>query len=77
MHLVFSNIAVAKLVPARFWDGSGTLISGIWASEPHRAWRMTQKAGPDRVKLNRDTHTSKKWVAKVEKVAKVVSTDSG
>ena len=30
-----------------------TLIFGIWASEPPpppRAWRMTEKAGPDRVK---------------------------
>ena len=26
-----------------------TLIFGIWASEP-RAWRTTEKAGPDRVK---------------------------
>ena len=28
-----------------------TLIFGIWASEPPRAWRTTEKAGPDRVKL--------------------------
>ena len=27
-----------------------TLLFGIWASEPPRAWRMTEKAGPDRVK---------------------------
>ena len=27
-----------------------TLIFGIWASEPLRAWRTTEKAGPDRVK---------------------------
>ena len=28
-----------------------TLIFGIWASEPPpRAWRTTEKAGPDRVK---------------------------
>ena len=26
-----------------------TLIFGIWASEPPRAWRTTEKAGPDRV----------------------------
>ena len=29
-----------------------TLIFGIWASEPPRAWRTTEKAGPDRVKEN-------------------------
>ena len=28
-----------------------TLIFGIWASEPPRAWRSTEKAGPDRVKM--------------------------
>ena len=28
-----------------------TLIFGIWASEPPRAWRTTEKAGPDRVKI--------------------------
>ena len=28
-----------------------TLIFGIWASEPPRAWRTTEKAGPDRVKM--------------------------
>ena len=29
-----------------------TSIFGIWASEPPpRAWRTTEKAGPDRVKL--------------------------
>ena len=27
-----------------------TLIFGIQASEPPRAWRTTEKAGPDRVK---------------------------
>ena len=27
-----------------------TLIFAIWASEPPRAWRTTEKAGPDRVK---------------------------
>ena len=27
-----------------------TLIFGIGASEPPRAWRTTEKAGPDRVK---------------------------
>ena len=27
-----------------------TLIFGIWASEPPRALRTTEKAGPDRVK---------------------------
>ena len=27
-----------------------TLTFGIWASEPPRAWRTTEKAGPDRVK---------------------------
>ena len=27
-----------------------TLIFGIWASEPPRAWQTTEKAGPDRVK---------------------------
>ena len=27
-----------------------TLIFGIRASEPPRAWRTTEKAGPDRVK---------------------------
>ena len=27
-----------------------TSIFGIWASEPPRAWRTTEKAGPDRVK---------------------------
>ena len=31
-----------------------TLIFGIWASEPPpRAWRTTEKAGPDRVKTDR------------------------
>ena len=29
-----------------------TLIFGIWASEPPRAWRTTEKAGPDRVKCH-------------------------
>ena len=29
-----------------------TLIFAIWASEPPRAWRTTEKAGPDRVNLN-------------------------
>ena len=29
-----------------------TLIFGIWASEPPRAWRTTEKAGPDRVKVS-------------------------
>ena len=29
-----------------------TLIFGIQASEPPWAWRMTEKAGPDRVKRN-------------------------
>ena len=29
-----------------------TLIFGIWASEPPRAWRTTEKAGPDRVKTS-------------------------
>ena len=29
-----------------------TLIFGIWASEAPRAWRTTEKAGPDRVKLS-------------------------
>ena len=29
-----------------------TLIFGIWASEPPRAWRTTEKAGPDRVKID-------------------------
>ena len=28
-----------------------TLIFGIWASEPPWAWRTTEKAGPDRVKI--------------------------
>ena len=28
-----------------------TLIFGVWASEPPRAWRATEKAGPDRVKV--------------------------
>ena len=28
-----------------------TSIFGIWASEPPWAWRTTEKAGPDRVKL--------------------------
>ena len=28
-----------------------TLIFGIWASEPPRAWRTTEKAGPDRVNI--------------------------
>ena len=28
-----------------------TLIFGIRASEPPRAWRTTEKAGPDRVKV--------------------------
>ena len=28
-----------------------TLIFGIWASEPPPAWRTTEKAGPDRVKV--------------------------
>ena len=27
-----------------------TLIFGVLASEPPQAWRMTEKAGPDRVK---------------------------
>ena len=27
-----------------------TSIFGIWASKPPRAWRTTEKAGPDRVK---------------------------
>ena len=27
-----------------------TLIFGVWASEPPRAWRATEKAGLDRVK---------------------------
>ena len=27
-----------------------TSIFDIWASEPPRAWRTTEKAGPDRVK---------------------------
>ena len=27
-----------------------TLIFGIWASEPPRAWRTTERAGPDGVK---------------------------
>ena len=30
-----------------------TSIFCIWASEPPRAWRMTEKAGPDRVKLKK------------------------
>ena len=30
-----------------------TLIFGVWASEPPRAWRTTEKAGPDRVKSSR------------------------
>ena len=29
-----------------------TLIFGIRAFEPPRAWRTTEKAGPDRVKLS-------------------------
>ena len=34
-----------------------TLIFAIWASEPPspRAWRTTEKAGPDRVKVVRST----------------------
>ena len=33
-----------------------TLIFGIWASEPPpRAWRTTEKAGPDRVKSFQNT----------------------
>ena len=27
-----------------------TLIFGIWASEPSRAWQTAEKAGPDRAK---------------------------
>ena len=30
-----------------------TLIFAIWASEPPRAWRTTEKAGPDRVKIEK------------------------
>ena len=30
-----------------------TLSFGIWASEPPRVWRTTEKAGPDRVKMIR------------------------
>ena len=30
-----------------------SLIFGIWASEPPRAWRTTEKAGPDRVKSDK------------------------
>ena len=33
-----------------------TLIFGIWASEPPRAWRTTEKAGPDRVNV-----TNRSW----------------
>ena len=36
-----------------------TLISGVWASEPPpppRAWRTTEKAGPDRVKEKSSDH---------------------
>ena len=29
-----------------------TLIFGIWASEPPRAWRTTEKAGHDKVKMS-------------------------
>ena len=37
-----------------------TLIFGIWASEPPppRAWRTTEKAGPDRVKGNINDHVN-------------------
>ena len=38
---------------------------------------MGSKGSEYRLKLNRDTHTSEKWVAKVAKVAKVASIDSG
>ena len=38
-----------------------TLIFGIWASEPPRAWRTTEKAGPDRVKSNPEGPTGIGW----------------
>ena len=39
-----------------------TLIFGIWASELLRAWRTTEKAGPDRVKK---LEASLKWMPKL------------
>ena len=33
-----------------------TLIFGTWVSEPSWAWRTTEKAGPDRVKLDEGTY---------------------
>ena len=45
-----------------------TLIFGIWASEPPRAWRTTEKAGPDRVKGDQSVcHLKKKQQQKTEK----------
>ena len=38
---------------------------------------MGSKGSKYKLKLNRETHTSAKWVAKVAKVAKVASIDSG
>ena len=42
-----------------------TLIFGIWASEPPpRAWRTTEKAGPDRVKQSvlKQVKKGREWV---------------
>ena len=40
---------MAIMIHAKFHFNWLTLIFGIWASEPPRAWRTTEKAGPDRV----------------------------
>ena len=42
-----------------------TLIFGIWASEPPRAWRTTEKAGPDRV----NGGAKLRWGANLREVA--------
>ena len=45
---------MALMIPAKFHFNwlMLTLIFGIWASDP-RAWRTTEKAGPDRVKTTK------------------------
>ena len=46
-----------------------TLIFGIGASEPPpRAWRTTEKAGPDRVKLQLDQMPLCNWATRSREV---------
>ena len=64
-----------------------TLIFGIWASEPPRAWRTTEKARPDRVKkfiYDKKNHPARihfisfmNYVKEVEKIEQNVAHRKG